>query len=185
MTPEKIVVASDVTEDNLFDNNLVVKNKKSRKSKRNMIQLRHDDVSGMTQTLTLSRISCQFRDNKTDLIIEKDSILAEFEDDIKCLNSIGNQIADVKTHAKKSNIDQTKKSKQKSYQISLTKNAEKQINKRKQSTQTEKKLVSNKSSKGIQRNLKSKSQRKTFSRFVMQTFLIRKMTHLRFIAPKM
>ena len=172
MTPKKIVVASDVTEDNLFDNNLVVKNKKSRKSNKNLIRLQDDDVSGITQTLTLSRISCQFRDNKTDLIIEKDSILAEFEDDIKCLNSISNQIADVKTHAKKSNIDQTKKSKQKSYQISLKKNAGKQINKRKQSTQTENKLVSNKSSKGIQRNLNSKSQRKKLSRFVMLTFSI-------------
>ena len=172
MTPKKIVVASDVTEDNLFDNNLVVKNKKSRKSNKKLIRLQDDDVSGITQTLTLSRISCQFRDNNADLIIEKDSILAEFEDDIKCLNSIGNQGANVKNHAKKSNYDQVKKSKQKSHQIIPKKNGGKQINKPKQSIQTENKLVSNKSSKGIQRNLKSKSQRKNLSRFVMQTFSI-------------
>ena len=172
MRPKKIVVASDVTEDNLFDKNMVVKNKKSRKSNRKLSRFQNEDVSGMTQTITLSRISCQFLDNNADLIIEKDSILAEFKDDIKCLNLIGNQGAEFKTHAKKNNIDQTKESKQKSYQISLKKNAGKQINKRKQSTQTENKLVSNKSSKGIQRNLKSKSQRKNLSRFVMLTFSI-------------
>ena len=167
MTPKKIVVTSDVTEDNLFDDNLVVKNKKNRKSNKNLIRLHYDDVSGMTQTSTLSRSSCQFRDNNADLIIEKDSILAEFEDDIKCLNSIGNQGADVKNHAERSNIDQTKKTKQKSIQIILEKNKEKQINKRKQSVQTENKLVSNKSSIGIQRNSKSKSQKKNLSRFIM------------------
>ena len=63
MTPKKIVVASDVTEDNLFDDNLVVKNKKNRKSNKNLIRLQDDDDSGMTQTSTLSQNFCQCRDD--------------------------------------------------------------------------------------------------------------------------